>query len=87
MDTPYRLKTLMEDIVKILGANIPCVLAFELTKEKEKFYRGNAGNILNHVEKEIKRGVCVDGKIKLKLFLNQEKFFFCFILKSLKLKV
>jgi 16S rRNA (cytidine1402-2'-O)-methyltransferase len=56
MDTPYRLKTLMEDVVKILGANIPCVLAFELTKEKEKFYRGNTGNILKHVEKENLKG-------------------------------
>ena len=56
MDTPYRLKTLMEDVVKILGSNIPCVLAFELTKEREKFYRGNAGNILNHVEKENLKG-------------------------------
>jgi 16S rRNA (cytidine1402-2'-O)-methyltransferase len=56
MDTPYRLKTLMEAIVKILGANTPCVLAFELTKEKEKFYRGNAGNILSHVEKENLKG-------------------------------
>jgi 16S rRNA (cytidine1402-2'-O)-methyltransferase len=56
MDTPYRLKTLLEDIVKLLGANIPCVLAFELTKEKEKFYRGNAGNILNVVVKENLKG-------------------------------
>ncbi len=56
MDTPYRLKTLMEDIVKLLGPNIPCVLAFELTKESEKFYRGNAGNILKHVEKENLKG-------------------------------
>lgn len=56
LDTPYRLKTLMEDIVKILGAEIPCVLAFELTKENEKFYRGNAGNILNIVEKEKLKG-------------------------------
>ena len=56
MDTPYRLKTLMEDVVKILGANIPCVLAFELTKEKEKFYRGNTGNILSHVDKEKLKG-------------------------------
>lgn len=56
MDTPYRLKTLMEDVAKILGANIPCVLAFELTKEREKFYRGNAGNILNHVENEKLKG-------------------------------
>ena len=56
MDTPYRLKTLMEDVVKILGSNIPCVLAFELTTEKEKFYRGNSGNILSHVEKENLKG-------------------------------
>ncbi len=56
MDTPYRLKTLMEDIVKLLSANIPCVLAFELTTEKEKFYRGNAGNILNIVEREKLKG-------------------------------
>ena len=56
MDTPYRLKSVMEDIVKLLGPNIPCVLAFELTKENEKFYRGNAGNILNRVEKEKLKG-------------------------------
>jgi len=65
MDTPYRLKTLMEDIVKLLGANTPCVLAFELTKEKEKFYRGNALNIFNLVEKENLKGefvLIVDNK-------------------------
>ena len=56
IDTPYRLKTVLEDIVKILGANIPCVLAFELTKEREKFYRGNAGNILMHIKKENLKG-------------------------------
>ena len=56
MDTPYRLKTLLEDIVKLLGPNIPCVLAFELTKEKEKFYRGNAQNILKAVERENLKG-------------------------------
>ena len=56
MDTPYRLKTLLEDIVKLLGPNILCVLAFELTKEKEKFYRGNAQNILSAVERENLKG-------------------------------
>lgn len=56
MDTPYRLKTLLADCVKILGANIPCVLAFELTMEREKFYRGNAGNILSQIEKENLKG-------------------------------
>lgn len=56
MDTPYRLKTLLEDIVKLLGSNIPCVLAFELTKAGEKFYRGNSQNIFSHVEKENLKG-------------------------------
>jgi len=56
MDTPYRLKTLLTDIVKLLGVNVPCVLAFELTKEKEKFYRGNAGNISAAVKKENLKG-------------------------------
>jgi len=56
MDTPYRLKPLLEDIVKLLGTNIPSVLAFELTKAGEKFYRGNAGNILRHIEKENLKG-------------------------------
>jgi len=56
LDTPYRLKSLMEDVVKILGPDIPCVLAFELTKENEKFYRTNAGNILSIVEKENLKG-------------------------------
>ncbi|MCU0343582.1 MAG: hypothetical protein MUF28_07145 [Ignavibacterium sp.] len=35
---------------------LKCVLAFELTKENEKFYRDNAGNILNKVEKEKQKG-------------------------------
>jgi len=56
LDTPYRLKSLMEDIVKLLGSNIPCVLAFELTKENEKFYRGNTGNIFNVVDREKLKG-------------------------------
>ena len=68
LDTPYRLKSLMEDIVKLLGSNIPCVLAFELTKENEKFYRGNTGNILNIVDKEKLKGEFVllldNGRLK-----------------------
>ena len=46
----------MADVAKILGSKTNCVLAFELTTEKENFYRGNAGNILSHVEKENLKG-------------------------------
>lgn len=56
LDTPYRLQSLLEDVVKIIGDNISVVLAYELTKENEKFYRGNAGNILNAVERENLKG-------------------------------
>lgn len=56
MDTPYRLKTLLEDVVKLIGEKTPVVLAYELTKEKEKFYRGTALNVFNIVEKENLKG-------------------------------
>ena len=55
METPYRLKTLLTDISKILGGKTNCVLAFELTTEKENFYRGTAEQLLKIVnEKKLK---------------------------------
>ncbi|MCX8104762.1 MAG: 16S rRNA (cytidine(1402)-2'-O)-methyltransferase [Ignavibacterium album] len=56
LDTPYRLQTLLEDVVKVLGENIPCVLAFELTKDKEKFYRGSALKVFNLAKQENLKG-------------------------------
>lgn len=56
MDTPYRLKTLLIDIVKVLGKDIPVALAYQLTLGNEKFYRGTADNILNQVEKNNLKG-------------------------------
>ena len=56
METPYRLKSLLKDVVGIMGGEIPCVLAFELTKEKEKFYRGKTKEILAIAENENLKG-------------------------------
>lgn len=56
MDTPYRLRTLLRDVLKLLGEKTPVVLAYELTKEKEKFYRGTALSIYNQAEKENLKG-------------------------------
>lgn len=56
LDTPYRLKTLLEDICKILGRNTPIVLAYELTKPKENFYRGSCEEILRTAIKENLKG-------------------------------
>ena len=50
MDTPYRLKTLLADVAKILGNNVPVVLAYQLTMGNERFYRGNAGQVLSSAE-------------------------------------
>ncbi|MCL5027516.1 MAG: 16S rRNA (cytidine(1402)-2'-O)-methyltransferase [Bacteroidetes bacterium] len=66
MDTPYRIKSLLEDIVKILGRNIRTVLAFQLTMKDEKFYRGTAEEILRIVEEKNLKGEFV-------LILNNKK--------------
>jgi len=56
MDTPYRLRTLLEDVAKLWSKNVPIILAYELTKEKEKFYRGSCDEVLHSVVKENLKG-------------------------------
>lgn len=56
LDTPYRLKTLLEDVNKFMGKNVPVVLAYELTTPKEKFYRGNCEEVLRSAVKENLKG-------------------------------
>ncbi len=56
MDTPYRLKSVLADIIKVFGTNQRLVIAFDLTMKTEKFYRGSAQSLLNHVEKTNLKG-------------------------------
>jgi 16S rRNA (cytidine1402-2'-O)-methyltransferase len=56
LETPYRLKSLLRDVVKIMGDEIPCALAYELTKPKERFYRGKIKRVLAAAEKENLKG-------------------------------
>lgn len=56
MDTPYRLRTLLEDVAKLWSKNLPVVLAYELTKEKERYYRGAAEEVLKSALKENLKG-------------------------------
>ena len=51
LDTPYRLRRLLADIVNFFGKNIPVVLAYELTTKNEKYYRDSAQEVLNIAEK------------------------------------
>ena len=41
LETPYRLKQLLRDMVKILGEKRKAVLAYKLTLPEEKFFHGN----------------------------------------------
>lgn len=56
LDTPYRLKALLADVVKVMGKNMPAILAFELTKKDERFYRGSADDILKTAEQKNLKG-------------------------------
>jgi 16S rRNA (cytidine1402-2'-O)-methyltransferase len=56
MDTPYRLQTILEDFAKTWNKNIHIILAYELTKEREKFYRGTCGELLKFAVKENLKG-------------------------------
>jgi 16S rRNA (cytidine1402-2'-O)-methyltransferase len=56
MDTPYRLKRLLSDVVNIFGSASPIVLAFQLTMKDEKYYRGSAQKVLNIAEKNNLKG-------------------------------
>ena len=56
MDTPYRLKRLLEDVVSLIGKGIPVILAYNLTMADEKYYRGNAERVLAIAKKENLKG-------------------------------
>ena len=56
LDTPYRLKSLMSDIVKVWGKNSRVVLAFQLTMKEEEFFRGTAEDILKITEQRNLKG-------------------------------
>jgi 16S rRNA (cytidine1402-2'-O)-methyltransferase len=66
LDTPYRLKSLLADVVKILGKNARVVLAYQLTMGNERFYRGTAEEVLSIAERTNLKGEFV-------LILNNKK--------------
>jgi len=66
MDTPYRLKRLLKDVVNLIGKSVPVVLAYNLTMADEKYYRGNAERLLAIAEKKNLKGEFV-------LILNNKK--------------
>lgn len=49
-EAPHRVMDAVEDIVEILGADRPVVVAREVTKIHEEFLRGRAGEVLENLQ-------------------------------------
>lgn len=45
MDTPYRLQKLLSDVKNSFGNNTPVSLAYQITMENEKIFRGNISEV------------------------------------------
>jgi 16S rRNA (cytidine1402-2'-O)-methyltransferase len=55
-EAPHRIAETMNDIVELLGAERPVVLARELTKVHEEFIRGSAAEVLQRVQQHELKG-------------------------------
>jgi 16S rRNA (cytidine1402-2'-O)-methyltransferase len=55
-EAPHRIAETMKDIVELLGAERPVVLARELTKVHEEFIRGSAAQVLHRVQEHELKG-------------------------------
>jgi len=49
MDTPYRLKALLEDVGKVFGKQVYVTVAFDLTLPGESIMRGGAADVIRQV--------------------------------------
>ncbi|HEX2866029.1 MAG TPA: 16S rRNA (cytidine(1402)-2'-O)-methyltransferase [Ignavibacteriales bacterium] len=67
MDTPYRLKTLLQDVEKVFGAGLRVALGYNLTMKDEKFFRGTVSQVLETAEKRQLKGEFV-------LVINNKRF-------------
>lgn len=56
LETPYRLKNIVREIVDNFGRGAETVLAFDLTQPSERIIRGSAGKLLEEVTKKNLKG-------------------------------
>ncbi|HMF89559.1 MAG TPA: 16S rRNA (cytidine(1402)-2'-O)-methyltransferase [Candidatus Angelobacter sp.] len=61
-EAPHRIRETLDDMVAVLGAGRPVVVARELTKLHEEFIRGTAREVLSRLRS---RGVEIKGEITL----------------------
>jgi 16S rRNA (cytidine1402-2'-O)-methyltransferase len=58
-EAPHRLSATLSDLVDVLGAERPLVVARELTKLHEEFFRGTAAEAVSRFERKPARGELV----------------------------
>ncbi|MCF8241688.1 MAG: 16S rRNA (cytidine(1402)-2'-O)-methyltransferase [Melioribacteraceae bacterium] len=56
LETPYRLKRLLHDILNTFGNGQFIVVGYKITMPGEKFLRGTVSEVLNYVEKQNLKG-------------------------------
>ncbi len=56
METPYRLKRILEDVIHHFGPNKQIVLAYKLTMTEELVLRNSASKVLKEIEKKNLKG-------------------------------
>ncbi len=56
LDTPYRLIKLLTDVEMIFGKSVKVVVAYKLTMEEEKYYRGEISSVLSEIKKNALKG-------------------------------
>ncbi|MCW6037613.1 16S rRNA (cytidine(1402)-2'-O)-methyltransferase [Spirulina subsalsa FACHB-351] len=55
-EAPHRLQKTLQDLAEVLGAERPVVLARELTKRYEEFWRGTLGDAIAHYTHHTPKG-------------------------------
>lgn len=56
METPYRLRRILEDIINSFGHHQQVILAYKLTMPEEKIFRNTASKVLKEVENKNLKG-------------------------------
>ena len=75
-DTPYRLTVLLDDLLRVLGAERRIVVACNLTLPDEDIVRGTAAQVVRHFQQQPFKGefvIVVEGKLTAEAQRTQRK--------------
>ncbi len=76
-DTPYRLTVLLDDLLRVLGAERRIVVACNLTLPDENIVRGTTAQVVKHFQQQPFKGefvIVVEGKVTAEARRTEENF-------------